>query len=202
MRTPAIAPLSSFKRAPGRRLRHYGPGAAWTGTLPTSSPRIPRARPVIRGAGSNSPWRPPPPRRAAGGRPTITVRKELGGLILRAAARAACTRVCARRLSRAPCQGTVAGPGRHVVDHGVHRRPLSVAGDRRLAATGTGRGMPSGSRAGWRTRPSTWDSTEPRRMTRSPQDGQRRQGQPIQHDPHGHDPCLGGWPPDADRITL
>ena len=34
------------------------------------------------------------------------------------------------------------------------------------------------------------------------QDGQRRQGQPIQHDPQGYDPCLGAWPPDADGITL
>ena len=34
------------------------------------------------------------------------------------------------------------------------------------------------------------------------QDGQRRQGQPIPHDPQGYDPCLGAWPPDADRITL
>jgi len=33
-------------------------------------------------------------------------------------------------------------------------------------------------------------------------DGQRRQGQPIQHDPQGYDPCLGAWPPEADRITL
>ena len=45
----------------GPRCGTTGPAAAWTGTPPTSSPRISRAPPGNPRAGSNSAWRPQPP---------------------------------------------------------------------------------------------------------------------------------------------